>query len=412
MATKYLKQFSGIVASEFIQPYILQQNGRRWSVVDSYHRLKLKHNIALNAQVEHLLFDDKNVNHAALKAVGVSYKQGGRSYEVYASKCVILSAGTIGTPTILLKSGIGPESLYEKAINKTENSIKIKMRKNMPAVGMNLQDHVTTGLDLIILNQTLGLEPWNIYAPKHLFDYFVNGDGPLTMTGCELLAFMRTNLANESDLMPDLGFMILPMGTTIDAGVHFRRILNLNEKVWQQYFKPLISTPTISILPIVLHPKSRGFVTIKSWRNDQIKTIIDPRYLTHPHDINVLVIGLKFIAHLINTQPFKAYGAKINPKPFPGCEHNSFASDDYWKCYAKQLTLTAYHPIGTCRMGTGKSNSVIHSDTFQVHEVHGLFVCDASIMPTMPSGNPQAAVGMLARKFLHTFNKNIANDAK
>lgn len=398
--------------SEFIRPKVLQSDGRRWTIADVYHRLHMKHQLLLNTHVERILFDAKDKGKSdTLRAIGVSYRQNGRIYDAFASKGIIISAGTIGSPVILQKSGIGPRQLYENGeLNRTTNGISImpiKLRMDLPAVGANLQDHVTTGMDLIVLNQTLGLEPWHIYSLRQFFDYFVNGRGSLTTIGCEALSFKRTRLTqnDHNSTAPDLGFMVLPMGTTVDAGVYLRRVININERSWQQYFKPMISQTTISILPIVLHPQSRGTITIRSSRhNEHIETIIDPNYLQHPDDIDVLVAGLKFISELIETPSFQALGAKLNPKPFPGCEHLAFASDEYWQCYAQHLTLTAYHPVGTCRIGRNVNESVVDMDTFQVHNIDGLYVCDASIMPTMPSANPQATVGMLARKFLHSFS--------
>lgn len=346
----------------------------------------------------------------ALKAVGVRYRKLGNLYEVRATKAVIIAGGTVGTPTLLLKSGIGPENLYAQTTNKTakkdnrstvDDPLKLKLQKHLPAVGQNLQDHVTTGIDLITLNQSLGLEPWNLYSIKHLCDYFWNGEGPFTMGGCEGLGFVRTNL---DDLYArDLGFMLIPMGATLDAGVYFRRLFNINERTWKEYFQPLIATPTISLLPIVLHPKSRGSVSIRLNRDDDVETIIDPQYLTHQYDVDVLVAGLKLIQKIVKTPAFQALGASITPKLLPGCNQFRFTSDEYWQCYAKHLTLTAYHPVGTCRMGFNQSDSVVHPTTFQVHGVDQLYICDASIMPSLPSSNPQATVGMLARKFLHSF---------
>lgn len=400
-------------ASEFVRPKVLQSDGRRWTVADTYHQLHLKHQLLLNTHVERILFDAKdNAQSATLRAIGVSYRQNGRIYDAFATKGIILSAGTIGSPVILQKSGIGPRRLYESGeLNGTTHDasvIPIKLRMDLPAVGAYLQDHVTTGMDLIVLNQSLGLEPWHTYSPQQFFDYFVNGKGSLTTIGCEALGFIRTHLLrnDHNSSAPDIGLMVLPMGTTIDAGVYLRRVININERSWQQYFKPSISQTTISILPIVLHPKSRGTLTIRSSRsNEHIETIIDPNYLQHPDDIDVLVAGLKFISELIETQSFQALGAKLNSKLYPGCEHLAFASDEYWQCYVKHLTLTAFHPVGTCRMGHNDNDSVVNIDTFQVHNVDGLYVCDASIMPTMPSANPQAAVGMLATKFLHSFSR-------
>lgn len=418
--TQLFIPFDEVALFTYRRPKVMQYNGRRWSVADSYYRQNHSlHQIIVNAKVERILFDndatDTTTAQTTMKAVGISYRKYGRVHEVRATKAVILSSGTIGSPTILLKSGIGPEGLYTHGVNKSQkdtsrkNLLKIELRKNLPAVGEHLQDHVTTGMDLIKLNQTLGLEPWNLYTLNNLFNYFWNGHGPLTMTGCEGLGFIRSKFAKygKDEHILDLGFMVIPMGSTIDAGVYFRRFLNINERTWQEYFQPLIATPTISILPIVLHPKSRGFVSIRMSKDDEIETVIQPNYLSHPDDIDVLVAGLRIITKLIDTPPFKAIGASIPKRKIPGCQDMEFGSDEYWRCYAQHLTFTAYHPVGTCRMGKNQSDSVIDPLTFQVHGIEHLYVCDASVMPSMPSANPQAAVGMLAKKFLHSFKRRV-----
>lgn len=424
MAEAFLESKSQIFLDdniiEFKLPKVIQNNGQRWSVVDSYNAWPdtNQHHILSDAKAERILFDgDAADTKASLKAVGIRYRKLGHHYEVRATKAVILAGGTIGTPTLLLKSGIGPDTLYAQSTNKTakkdaktDDPLKLKLQKHLPAVGKYLQDHVTTGIDLITLNQSIGLEPWNLYSIKHFIDYLWNGQGPLTMGGCEGLGFIRTKIATNNSRSPDLGFMLVPMGSTIDGGVYFRRLLNINERTWKEYFQPLIATPTISILPIVLHPKSHGFVSIRLGRDDDVETIIQPQYLSHPDDIDVLVTGLKLINKLIKTAAFQELGASITQRPLPGCGHLRFTSDEYWQCYAQHLTLTAYHPIGTSRMGFNETESVIDPTTFQVHGVEQLYVCDASVMPSMPSANPQATIGMLARKFLHSFHAHQSSE--
>lgn len=384
----------------FGRPDVLQHNGRRWTVADSYNKIYKRHHILLNAKVERILFED-GVD-GKLKATGIVYRKNGQLHEVRAYRAVILSSGTVGSASILLKSGIGPDYVYAAFHNQSESTpFKIKMRKHMPAVGQHLQDHVTTGLDLITLNQSLSLEPWHLYSPQSLFNYFWNGNGLFTMTGCEGLGFLKT----EPDLdVPNLGFMLIPIPSHIDAGVYFHRLFNMGERTWSEYFRSLITTQTISILPIVLHPKSRGYVSIRPTQDEHVQTVIQPRYLSHPHDIDVLVAGIKIITELINMRAFQSLGATITNLHLPGCEDKLFESDEYWQCYVQHLTLTAYHYVGTCRMGSNANDSVVATDTFQVHGIDNLYVCDASVMPSLPSANPQAAVGMLAKKFVHSFN--------
>lgn len=391
------EEFGYDIQREFFHPKVMQKDGRRCTVAKNAHTKAAKTTspqFVFQAEVDHILLE-MNEN-SSIKANGVVYVQNGLYKTAYASEAVILAAGSIGSPTILLKSGVGPAKTFE-------SDDGIKLRKDLPAVGQHLQDHVTTGLDLILLNDTLGLEPWNIYSIGNLLDYFQNGEGPLTMTGCEVLGLVRSSMASAETNCPDLGFMVVPLGATIDGGAHMRRMFNLNDTVWTNYFQPLVSKVTVSLMPVVLHPKSRGSVSIVQDKQNVWKPSINPRYLSHPDDVRLLVEGLRIIEQLLKMPSFRKFNAEINPKALPGCEHHRFASNKYWECYVRHLTLTAYHPVGTCRMGNDPIDSVVQPDTFQVHGIDRLFICDASIMPSMPSGNPQATVGMLAHRFLSTF---------
>lgn len=387
-----------IISSKFLKPKLMQRKGERWTFGDSYHyKEKEGHRILFRARVYKIILDKRNNDSSKLQATGLIYRHYGRLHTVYATKKIILSAGSIGSPIILLKSGVGPAELYEDLNND------IKLVKNISAVGQNLQDHVTTGLNLVSLNETLHLNPWNIFSPLSLIKYFVNGTGPMTMGGCEALGFLQTN-ANLS--VPDLGFVIIPVGVSADGGVYMRHNFNLKESVWFEYYRSLVGKPSVSIMPVVLHPKSHGHVTLKKRIGNRTHVVIDPKYLTNEKDVDLLVLGIRIVQELVKTKPMRELGAKLNTQPFPGCEYEQFDTDSYWKCYVKHLTLTSYHPVGTCRMGFDKNSSVVRPDTFQVHDIDNLYVCDASIMPTMPSGNPQATVGMLAKRFLSTMDND------
>ncbi|XP_037039112.1 glucose dehydrogenase [FAD, quinone]-like [Bradysia coprophila] len=367
-------------------PTLTQRNGKRWTMAHENHQNGPRnHHLVLHAFVMHLTFDRTSRN----RVTGLVYEKNGFEFEVLATKAVILSAGTIGTPLILLSSGIGPQKDLVNA--------SAAFRKDLP-VGMNLQDHVTTGVDLILLNDTLGLRPWEVFTFESIYRYLYKGEGPLTMNGCEVIGFMNTT---KSSAVWDLGFMVLPIGPSADAGMHFKQILNIKESTWNQYFNPLTSQQTVSILPIVLHPKSRGQVTLK---DDVI--LIDPKYLSHDDDVDVIVKGIRILEQLIQMPSMKRLGAEINPKPFPGCEDFTFASNNYWQCYVRHLTLTAFHPVGTCRMGASDDATSVVNRDFQVIGIENLFVVDASVMPNLPSGNPNAVVAMLAKKFLSIFLQN------
>lgn len=382
------KQY-GYESQDFYIPRVTQLNGKRWTTA---HRLRAKprfgHHIYTYSQVTALLFDE-----SSKQVSGVVYERNCFTFTATALKGVILSAGTLGSPMILQQSGIGPESFVK--------NLTVELRHALP-VGQNLQDHVTTGVDLIMVNQPLGVRPWEVLSVESLFKYFMHGTGPLSMCGCEALGFANTGNGST----PDLGFMVLPMGVSADGGAHFRYLLNIDDQVWNDYFDPLIGHHTVSILPIVLHPKSRGYVQREG---DHI--VINPNYLTDRHDVDTLVKGLRIIEQLLEMPALKKLGAEINPKPMPGCGHLVFRSTPYWECYVRHLTLTAFHPVGTCRMGDANDPAAVVNREFQVLGVDNLWVVDASVMPNLPSGNPNAVVAMLANRFLATFNRRAAASA-
>lgn len=377
----------GYDSKDFYIPRVTQTNGKRWTTAHILRsKPRLGHQVYTNSLVRTLLFDE-----TSNQVSGVVFERNCFTYTVTAAKGVILSAGTLGSPMILQQSGIGPES-YVK-------NLTVELRHALP-VGHNLQDHVTTGVDLIMVNQPLGVRPWEVLSVESLYKYFMHGTGPLSMCGCEALGFANTG--NGS--VPNIGFMVLPMGVSADGGAHLRNLLNIDDQVWNEYFDPLIGHHTVSILPIVLHPKSRGTV-----QRDGDNILINPNYLTDDEDVDTLVMGLRIIEQLLEMPALKKLGAEINPKPMPGCGHLVFRSTPYWQCYVRHLTLTAFHPVGTCRMGAADDSKAVVNREFQVLGVDNLWVVDASVMPNLPSGNPNAVVTMLANRFLATFHRRILN---
>ncbi|CRK92490.1 CLUMA_CG006030, isoform A, partial [Clunio marinus] len=370
---------------DFSYTNLTHLNGGRFTQINNWNKLENSPETCLNAIVSRVLFDEKNPK----KAIGVEFLKKGKLHNVYGRK-IILSAGTVGSPKILLHSGIGPEE------HLTE--VRIKCRENLP-VGENLQDHVTTGLDLIILNQTLGLSINDIVNPFKVADFFwFNGDGsPLALAGCDAMGFVKLNRSNE---VPDLSFMLLPVGLIADYGLHLRKITNIRDEVWEKYFKPLIGQTTISILPVLLHPKSKGTLRLKS-KNFLDSPVINPNYLDNKDDIRKLISGIRIIEKLIETPSMKKFGAEINPKHFPGCENFFLDSNDYWECYIRHMTMTMFHPVGTCKAGNYEDTSTVVLKNFQVKNIENLFVVDGSIIPQSPSANPHGVIAMIAQKFVN-----------
>lgn len=192
---------------------------------------------------------------------------------------------------------------------------------------------------------------------------------------------------------------------TLISGLKLRHLLNIPDKQWSQYFNPLISKTLVTIAPILLHPESRGTIRLKS-NNPLDQPRIDPAYLTNKQDIKVLISGLRFVEKLVNTEAMQSIGAKIVDKKFPGCELLEFKSDDYWECYIRHLTMTVYHPVGTCKMGLKNDPTTVVDFSLKVHNTNKLRIADTSIFPYLPSGNTNAVAAMVGEQVVDQIKMN------
>ncbi|XP_058464773.1 glucose dehydrogenase [FAD, quinone]-like [Malaya genurostris] len=273
---------AGLEKNLFYKPNVTTRYGRR-STASHYcwEYLQQKHEITLNAQVTRVIVQ----NH---KATGLILDKAGKTYHIKASKGIILAAGTIGSSKILLQSGIGPKEHLKAA--------GIETIVNLP-VGENLQDHITTGMDLVLISKQMPIQPIDLIHPSNIWNYVINDgmNSSLSFGGCECLGFVNL----ESKFSHKLGFMVLPVGITIDAGLHLRNVINLREDIWQNYFKTLVDQglQSVTILPILLHPKSKGYVRIEN-ANLHSNIIIDPNYLREKEDIEILITGLKILQNI------------------------------------------------------------------------------------------------------------------
>lgn len=363
----------------FNKSLLTQNNGKRWTT--SYNLETSKH-VLTNVLVEKLLFKGST-------CIGVQIHSANK-VKLFAKKGVIVSAGTFNSAKILQLSGIGPRTLLD--------SLDIPVKKELP-VGKNLQDHIGTGLDLVLFNNSQSVGMFDIMNLWNVFQYFFNGKGPLTTPGCEVVGFVST----KNETTPDLQFMVLPVGISTDRGSYLRKALRIKDSVWENYFSKIFDKYSATFLTLLLHPKSKGEVRIQS-SDPNMPPLINPKYLSHKDDIRTIAKGVLITRKLIETESLKAMGAHINNLPFPGCENFEMFSDLYLECYIKHLTLTSYHPVGTCTMGLPNSNKSVVDTSFRVIGIDNVYVVDGSVLPTLPSGNINAVIAMMANIF---FDSNI-----
>lgn len=338
---------------------VTQKDGNRCSAAKAFvtpnlHRSNLT--VITDALVQKLIIEDK-------KAIGVSYSRKGKTSQIYANKEVLLSAGAFGSPQILMLSGIGSKESLQ--------AHNIELIHELNGVGENLQDHV----DIMTVTQhkytdLLAYRPkaawWFI---KDAVKYFTRKAGILTSVVAEVGGFIKSK---PSLTRPDLQIHFIPAAMD-DHG--------RNAKLLLQY--------GIAIHACLLRPKSRGRVSLYG-NNPHLHPKIELNMLSHPDDIDTMVQAVKINRSILSQSPLvERNGQEI----FPGKECQS---DEQIKAFLKAKANTIYHPVGTCKMGNDELAVV--DNTLKVHGIEQLRVIDASIMPTLISGNTNAPTIMIAAK--------------
>ena len=318
-----------------------QRNGERHSAADAYLRPAL-HRTNLTVE-SHALATRVPIQGG--RAVGVEYRQGGAEREAWARREVVLCAGTIGSPQLLMLSGVGPAEHLR--------SLGIPVVRDLPGVGQNLQDHPRVALTWES-KRPLGLTP--MQRDEAARDYSRDRTGPLTSTGIGAGAFVRTR---PEEPLPDV--QVIPTA-------------NPAANVW-------------SLHVALMRPRSRGSLVLRS-PDPAVPPIIRANYLADERDLDALVRGLAIARRLAWQDALAGYrGEELQPGATTG--------DDLRPFVRKNLT-TFFHPVGTCRMGGDPLAVVDHE--LRVHGVAGLRVVDASVMPALVGGATHAAAVMIAEK--------------
>jgi len=338
------------------------KNGKRHSGASAFLKPIIKRSnlsIITNALVSKIILDDN-------KAKGVEFIKNSKNTEVFVNKEIILSAGSFQSPQILMLSGIGDSKELKK--------IGVNCKHNLVGVGKNLQDHVFYPICAKTnTNQGINhyISPFN--QIKAGLNYFLKNKGVFCTGPLEGLAFFDIDQKNDK----------------VNFQLHFSPISIRNTYGYDAY--DIYDYPRddgFTILPTLLHPKSRGKVSLSS-SNPKDPPKIQPNFLSEQDDIDNLVKGGELVFKLMNEKHLfkhiKSFGLPLERK-----------SKDALVEHIKKTLETVYHPVGTCKMGNDKM-SVVDSSLI-VHGIKNLRVVDASIMPKIISGNTNACVYMIAEK--------------
>lgn len=335
---------------------LTQRNRRRSSASLAYlGPIKDRKNLTVRtgARVSRIVLEGK-------RAVGVEIAGKNGPEIVRAEREVLVSSGAIGSPKLLLQSGIGPGDHLR--------SVGAKVLHDLPGVGGNMQDH----LDLFVIAECTGDHTYDGVAKLHRtlwagIQYVLFRTGPVASSLFETGGFWY---ADPDARSPDIQFH-LGLGSGIEAGVE--RLKNAGVTLNSAY----------------LHPRSRGTVRLSS-ADPAAAPLIDPNYWSDPHDKTMSLEGLKIAREIMQQAALKPY---VMAERLPGPK---VMTDEQLFDYGCANAKTDHHPVGTCRMGTG-SDAVVGLD-LRVHGLEGLRVCDSSVMPRVPSCNTNAPTIMVGEK--------------
>ncbi|CAO1440318.1 unnamed protein product [Diamesa tonsa] len=354
-------------------------SANRAYIIPAINRKNL--DIKKESKVTKLLIDP-----STKQVTGVEYYSGEKFFRVSVTKEVILSAGAINTPKILMLSGIGPkEQLTALGITPIADL----------KVGENLQDHIAPGAITITVSTTsLTSESLTL---KNFIDYQLYSTGPMTSPGgSEGIAFYDTN-ATLNKGWPDIE--LLQLGGAVSSDPVLLQNFNLNTTFYNSVYGDLVAQKkdAIMIYPLLLRPKSRGCITLKS-SNPFDDPVVVPKYFSFTSEINTICRGIKKITNLMNTTAFKAINATLVKANIPACADFKYGSPSYWQCYARHFTFSIWHYCGTAKMGPLSDPTAVVDARLKVHKIKGLRVIDASIIPTIPAAHLNAPVMMIGEK--------------
>jgi choline dehydrogenase-like flavoprotein len=336
---------------------VSQRNGRRCSAAVAYLRPAMTRpnlTVRTRAQATRIV-----IEHG--RAVGVDYVEGrSEPQHARAEREILVTSGAVGSPKLLLLSGIGPAAELRP--------LGIEVAHDLPGVGRNFQDHI----DVYVISELNGPHSYNRHTRPHrqlwcAAQYYLFGSGPITSNLAEAGGFWFVDKDARS---PDVQFHFLP-GSGLEAGVE-----QLGEH-------------GCTLNSCFLRPKSRGTIKLAS-ADPFAPPLIDPNYFAEEYDRKISIGGFRLAREIMAQAAFRPF---LRAERLPGPE---VQSDAELMAYARRHGKTDYHPVGGCKMGTD-AMAVVDPELC-VHGLAGLRVCDSSIMPQLVSSNTNAPTIMIGEK--------------
>jgi choline dehydrogenase len=311
----------------------------------------------------------------------VEYQYRGRSLEARAAAEVIVSAGALTSPKLLMLSGVGPADHLQ--------GLGIDVRLHQPAVGTNLQEHAYGLMRYRTTAGTLGEELRPLRAIRHAVDFLTRGQGALTMSGGAALVFAPITGARPTETE----IILMPVGMKFSGDDEVEDTHSLHDVK--------IIGNRVMLYPSFVHPTGRGTVRLAS--RDPSATPVIEHSLVGGDDMTALIAACRQAREIFRTPVMKAR------EVFEELPGDDVETDSEWATYLGRHAFRPYHPVGTCRMGSDE-NAVVDPQ-LRLRGVQGLRVVDASVFPTITSGNTNAPVIMVAERAADLILNNRAPSA-
>ena len=350
---------------------VSQRGGKRCSSATAYvrggsHGSRLQ--VETEAQVMRILIEDK-------RAVGVDYLKDGARHTIRARHGVVLSAGAMNSPRMLMLSGVGPADHLR--------DVGVPVVHDLPGVGRNLQDHVGTHLVNEVNVPTLNSEARGFAVVRHLADYALRRRGILSTGIGHAQAFVKTRPE-----LPAPNIQLAFAAFSFDLDERGKLVLR--------------KTPSVSTLIGLMRPSHRGRITLRS-ADPLAPPVLDHRLLGSDDDVEQIVEGIE-LARRIMAEP--AIARFVTAEVRPGA---ALATREQLRDYVRLASISLYHQVGTCRIG--KDEMAVVDPDLRVRGLTGLWVADASVMPSLPAGNTNATAIMIGDKGAAHVLGSISNEA-
>ncbi|WP_342710501.1 GMC family oxidoreductase N-terminal domain-containing protein [Bradyrhizobium sp. B124] len=340
--------------------HVNQKRGRRWSSARGFLKPVLNRS---NLRLETDVLVDRLIIESG-RAAGVEFRQGSETVEARAKGEVILCAGSIGTTQVLHRSGIGPSEWL--------SPLGIDIVADVQGIGHNLQDHLQQRAIYKVSGVRTLNETYHNLVRRGLMglDYAFRRRGPLTMAPSQLGIFTRSDATRSR---ANIQFHVQPLSL-------------------DKFGDPLHRFPAITVSACNLQPTSRGTVRIRSTAPDD-KPSIAPNYLSTEDDRQVAADAIRTTRRLMKQKPLEKYHPEeFLPGPSVGDDDAALAKA------AGDIGTTIFHPVGTAKMGTANDPMAVVDERLRFYGLNGLRIADASVMPTITSGNTNTPTAMIAEK--------------